>query len=98
MALVSLFGAELQSVIVSNGTGLTRLLIDSSGNVQEDVSAAWSSEQCAPAAFQNQIAEQRWIRVHLRQVMMIQFVPNELIVSNNHPALLLLQARAPPPS
>lgn len=96
LALASALGTGFDSVVICTGTGLTRVIVDASGEIVDDVSDAWSSDHCAPITALNRQAEQRWASIHLRRNTLVRAIVPASSAHFTNPASSNTQARAPP--
>jgi hypothetical protein len=96
LALASMIGTGFDSVVICTGSGLSRGIVDASGEIIDDVSDTWSGDHCAPITALNRQAEQRWATIHLRQNALVDvMVPASSAYFTNLTSSNT-QARAPP--
>lgn len=96
LALASVIGTGFDSVVICTGSGLTRVVVDASGEIVDDVSDAWSSDQCAPITALNRQVEQKWAIIHLRQNALVHVMVPASSSHCTNPTSSSTQARAPP--
>ena len=96
LALASVIGTGFDSVVICTGSGLSRVIVNASGEIVDDVSDAWSSDHCAPVTALNPGAEQRWASIHLRRNIQVHVMVPATSTNFTDPASCNTQARAPP--